>query len=399
MNVLVVNAGSSSLKYKLINMNDESVLAKGIVERIGFDGTILKHQKDADTKVEVKKEMKDHTEAFKLVVEALTHKDHGVISSMDEISAVGHRVLHGGEKYAGSFVIDEKVVEAIEEYAIFGPLHNPANLMGIRACQKIMPNVPMVAVFDTAFHQTMPKKAYIYGLPYEMYSEHKIRRYGFHGTSHAYVAKRAAQMVGKDAKDIKTVSCHLGNGASICAIDGGKSVDTSMGLTPLEGLIMGTRCGSIDPAIVEFLMDKTGMSIEETVKYMNKESGVLGISGVSSDFRDLWIAWDGGKGEPRAKIALDAFCYSVKKYIGAYAAAMGGLDVIAITAGIGENDPGVREMIVEGLEFLGAELDKVKNDFKGEERVISTDDSKVKIVCVATDEELKIAQETKELCL
>ena len=321
MNVLVVNAGSSSLKYKLINMSDESVLAKGIVERIGFDGTILKHQKDDDTKVQVKKELKDHTEAFKLVVEALTSPEHGVIASMDEITAVGHRVLHAGEKYAGSFVIDDKVIEAVEEYSIFGPLHNPANLMGIRACQKIMPNVPMVAVFDTAFHQTMPKKAYIYGLPYELYSKMKIRRYGFHGTSHAYVAERAAQMVGKKPEELKTVSCHLGNGASVCAIDKGKSVDTSMGLTPLEGLIMGTRCGSIDPAIIEFLMNEKNMNISETINYLNKESGVLGISGVSSDFRDLWIAWDNEKNE-RAKIALDAFCYSVKKYIGAYAAAM-----------------------------------------------------------------------------
>ncbi len=398
MNVLVVNAGSSSLKYKLINMSDESVLAKGIVERIGFEGTILKHQKDEDTKVQVKKELKDHTEAFKLVVEALTSPEHGVIASMDEITAVGHRVLHAGEKYAGSFIIDDKVIEAVEEYSIFGPLHNPANLMGIRACQKIMPNVPMVAVFDTAFHQTMPKKAYIYGLPYELYSKMKIRRYGFHGTSHAYVAERAAKMVGKKPEELKTVSCHLGNGASVCAIDKGKSVDTSMGLTPLEGLIMGTRCGSIDPAIIEFLMNEKGMDINETITYLNKESGVLGISGVSSDFRDLWIAWDNEKNE-RAKIALDAFCYSVKKYIGAYAAAMGGLDVIAITAGIGENDPRVREMITEGLEFLGAKFDASKNNFKGEEHVISADDSKVKIVCVATDEELRIAQETKALCL
>jgi len=397
MNVLVVNAGSSSLKYKLINMNDESVLAKGIVERIGFDGTVLTHSKADGTKIEIKQQMKDHTDAFKLVADALINKDHGVLNSMDEIKAVGHRVLHGGEKYAGSFLIDDDVIAAIEDYAEFGPLHNPANLMGINACKKIMPNVPMVAVFDTAFHQTIPKKAFIYGLPYDVYEDMKIRRYGFHGTSHAYVAARAAKIVGKKIEDLKIVSCHLGNGASICAVDGGKSVDTSMGLTPLEGLIMGTRCGSIDPAIIEFIMTKKGYDIKQAVTYMNKESGVLGLSGLSSDFRDLWIAWDNDKNE-RAKLALDAFCYNVKKYIGAYAAVMGGLDVIAITAGIGENDPRVRQMCTEGLEFLGAEFDESKNDFKGEEHIISKDDSKVTIICVTTDEELKIAQETLALC-
>ncbi len=398
MKVLVVNAGSSSLKYKLINMNGESVLAKGIVERIGFDGTVLKHEGKDGQKIEIDKEMKDHTDAFKLVVEALTDSNYGVIKSMDEIKAVGHRVLHGGEKYAGSFIINDDVIAAIEECAVFGPLHNPANLMGIRACQKIMPNVPMVAVFDTAFHQTMPKKAYIYGLPYEAYSEMKIRRYGFHGTSHAYVSKRAAEMVGKKPEEVKIVSCHLGNGASIAAVDHGKCVDTSMGLTPLEGLIMGTRCGSIDPAIVEFLMKEKGMTINEVTNYMNKQSGVYGISGISSDFRDIWKAWDTEKNE-RAKLALDAFCYNVKKYIGAYAAAMGGIDVIAITAGIGENDPRIRKMIIEGLEFLGAVMDDEKNSVRGQESILSADDSKVKIVCVSTDEELKIAQETKALCL
>lgn len=398
MNVLVVNAGSSSLKYQLINMRDETVLAKGIVERIGAEGTVLKHVKGEEPKVELFEEMNDHTQAIKFVVETLTSKEYGVVASMDEIKAVGHRVVHGGEKYAGSVLITDEVIEVISSCAEFAPLHNPANLMGINACKMIMPDVPMVAVFDTAFHQTIPKKAYIYGLPYEAYSEMKIRRYGFHGTSHAYVAARSAYLLNKDIKDLKIVTCHLGNGASVCAVDGGKSVDTSMGFTPLEGLIMGTRCGSIDPAIVEFIMNKKGYDIKQVVNYMNKKSGVLGISGLSSDFRDLWVAWDTKKNE-RAKIALDAFCYAVKKYIGAYAAAMGGLDVIAITAGIGENDPRVREMITEGLEFLGAEIDKSKNDFKGEEHIISKDDSKVAIICVMTDEELKIAQETKAVCL
>ena len=398
MNVLVVNAGSSSLKYQLIDMRDESVLAKGIVERIGSDGTVLKHTRGDEDKVELFKDVGDHTGAIKLVVETLMDKDLGVVSSMDEINAVGHRVVHGGEKYAGSVLITDEVIQAIENCSEFAPLHNPANLMGIAACKKIMPNVPMVAVFDTAFHQTIPKKAYIYGLPYEAYSEMRIRRYGFHGTSHSYVANRAAKILGKDIKDLKIVTCHLGNGASVCAVDQGKSVDTSMGFTPLEGLIMGTRCGSIDPAIIEFIMDKKGYDIKQVVEYMNKKSGVLGISGISSDFRDLWKAWDDGKGNERAKIALDAFCYSVKKYIGSYAAVMGGLDAIVITAGIGENDPGVREMCTEGLEFLGAKLDLAKNNVKGTERIISTDDSKVAIICVLTDEEKKIARETMAIC-
>ena len=398
MNVLVVNAGSSSLKYQLIDMKDERVLAKGIVERIGSDGTVLKHYKFDEDRVELFNDVGDHTGAVKFVVETLTDKELGVVSSMDEINAVGHRVVHGGEKYASSVIIDDDVIEAIENCNEFAPLHNPANLMGIHACKKIMPDVPMVAVFDTAFHQTIPQEAYIYGLPYEAYKEMRIRRYGFHGTSHSFVAGRAAEMVGKDIKDLKIVTCHLGNGASVCAVNGGKSVDTSMGFTPLEGLIMGTRCGNIDPAIIEFIMNKKNYDIKQVVEYMNKESGVLGLSGVSSDFRDLWIAWDNGNGNPRAKLALDAFCYGVKKFIGAYAAAMGGLDVIAITAGIGENDPGVREMCTSGLEFLGAKFDASKNNFKGEERIISTDDSKVAIICIMTDEEKKIARETRALC-
>jgi len=398
MNVLVINAGSSSLKYQLIDMADETVLAKGIIERIGAERTVLKHTKIGQDKVEIFEDVGDHTGAVKLVVDTLMDKELGVVSSMDEINAVGHRVVHGGEKYASSVVITDEVIKTIEECSEFAPLHNPANLMGINACKKIMPDVMMVAVFDTAFHQTIPKKAYIYGLPYEAYSEMKIRRYGFHGTSHSYVANRAAEMIGKDVNDLKIVTCHLGGGSSVCAIDHGKSVDTSMGFTPLEGLMMGTRCGSIDPAIIEFIMNKKGYDIKRVVSYLNKESGVLGLSGVSSDFRDLWIAWDNGKGNERAKIALDAFCYGVKKYIGAYAFAMGGIDVIVITAGIGENDPGVRKMCTEGLEFIGAKIDDVKNDFKGEEHIISADDSDVAIICVMTDEEMKIARETKVLC-
>jgi acetate kinase len=396
MNVLVINAGSSSLKYQLIEMTDESVLAKGIVERIGAEGTVLKHTKIGNDKVEIFKSVGDHTGAIKFVVDTLLDEKLGVLSSMDEISAVGHRVVHGGENYASSVIITDKVIKEIGDCAEFAPLHSPANLMGINACKKIMPNTPMVVVFDTAFHQTIPKKAYIYGLPYEAYSEMRIRKYGFHGTSHSYIANRTAHLLGKDVSELKIVTCHLGNGASVAAVDRGKSIDTSMGFTPLEGLIMGTRCGSIDPAIIEFIMNKKGYDIKQVVNYMNKESGVLGLSGVSSDFRDLWI--EGKKGNERCMLALEAFCYGVKKYIGAYAAAMGGIDAISISAGIGENDPGVREMITSGLEFLGAKFDPSVNYFYGEEHRISTDDSKVAIFCIMTDEELKIARETKALC-
>jgi acetate kinase len=395
MNVLVINAGSSSLKYQLLDMQDEKVLAKGIVERIGADGTVLKHTKAGSDKVEILKSLDDHTAAVKLVVETLLSDDLGVIKSMDEINAVGHRVVHGAEEYASSVIIDDSVVKAIEDCSEFAPLHNPANLMGIAAVKKIMPNVPMVAVFDTAFHQTIPKKAYIYGLPYETYEEMRIRRYGFHGTSHSFIANRVAHLMGKDIEDLKIVTCHLGNGASVCAVDGGKSVDTSMGFTPLEGLMMGTRCGSIDPAIIEFFMEKKNLTIKQVISYLNKKSGVLGISGKSSDFRDLWINAEAG--DDRSMLALEAFSYGVKKYIGAYAAVMGGVDAIAFSGGIGENDPGVREMASSGLEYLGATFDASVNDFKSEEHLISTPESKVHIYCIMTDEELKIARETKEL--
>ncbi len=392
MNVLVINAGSSSLKYQLLDMSDESILAKGIVERIGAEGTVLKHTKVGSKKVEILKSLNDHTGAVKLVVETLLSEEHGVIKSIDEINAVGHRAVHGAEEFAGSLLIDDKVIDAIKDCAEFAPLHNPANIMGIDACKMVMPNAPMVAVFDTAFHQTMPKKAYIYGLPYDTYEELRIRRYGFHGTSHSYIANRVAKIMDKDIKDLKIVTCHLGNGSSICAVDGGKSIDTSMGFTPLEGLMMGTRCGSIDPAIIEYLMKKKDMTIGEVTSYLNKESGVLGISGTSSDFRDLWDSADAG--DERAKLALEVFSYNVKKYIGAYAAAMGGIDAFAFAGGIGENDPGVREMVSTGMEYLGAVFNSAVNDFKSQEREISAPESRVKIYCICTDEELKIARET-----
>jgi len=395
MNVLVMNAGSSSLKYQLIDMADESVLAKGIVERIGSEGTVLKHTKVGSKKVEILKSLDDHTGAVKLVVDTLLSDELGVINSIDQIHAVGHRAVHGAEKFASSVLIDDEVIDAIQECSEFAPLHNPANIMGINACKLVMPNVPMVAVFDTAFHQTIPEKAYIYGLPYDTYEDLRIRRYGFHGTSHSYMANRVANIMGKDIADLKIITCHLGNGSSICAVDGGKSVDTSMGFTPLEGLMMGTRCGSIDPAIIEYLMKKKGMTIGQITLYLNKESGVLGISGTSSDFRDLWDSADAG--DKRAKLALEVFSYNVKKYIGAYTAVMGGVDAIAFAGGIGENDPGVREMASSGLEYMGAIFNPAVNDFKSQERLISTPESKVNIYCICTDEEMKIARETKEL--
>jgi len=395
--VLVINAGSSSLKYQLIDMKDESVIAKGIVERIGSEGSMLTHKPDGKDKMVIKQDLKDHMEAIKLVLDALTNREYGVVKNMSEIRAVGHRVLHGGEKFTGSFIINDEVLDAIRENIELGPLHNPANIMGIEACQKIMPGVPMVAVFDTAFHQTMPEQAYLYGLPMEVYEKYKVRRYGFHGTSHKYVSLRVAEILHKDVKDLKIITCHLGNGSSITAIDGGKSVDTSMGITPLEGLVMGTRSGSIDPTIVQFLMRKMDMNIDEMLDYLNKQSGVLGLSGVSSDFRDLWEA--AHNGNERAKIALHVFCYRIKKYIGAYAAAMGGVDVIAFCGGVGENDWDVRALSVEGLEFMGIKLDLDANLFKGKERIISEPDSKVTVMVVPTNEELMIARETYEMTM
>jgi acetate kinase len=397
-NVLVINAGSSSLKYQLIDMEDESVIAKGLVERIGIEHSVIKHKPTGKDPAQIEKPINDHVEAMGAVISALTDKEHGVIEDLSSIKAVGHRVVHGGEKFSGSVVINDEVMEALKENIELAPLHNPANIMGIEACRKIMPDVPMVGVFDTAFHAKMPREAYLYGLPYEAYTKYKVRRYGFHGTSHSYVSKKAAKILKKDVKDLKIVTCHLGNGSSIAAVKGGVSIDTSMGFTPLEGLVMGTRSGDIDAAIVPYLMDKMGMTIEKTISYLNKQCGVLGLSGVSSDFRDLWDAAD--KGNERAKIALEVFCYKIKKYIGSYAAAMGGVDVITFAGGIGENDGPVRKMACEGLEFLGVEIDvEFNHPLRGREAVISTPDSKVVVMIVPTDEELVIAQDTCELVL
>lgn len=393
MKILVVNAGSSSLKYQLFDMDKSTVMAKGLCERIGIEGSRLKHKWD-DQEVVIEEVMNDHSDAVRLVLEALTSAEHGVIKDMNEIGAVGHRVVHGGEKFAESVVIDDEVKKAIKDCYELAPLHNPPNMTGIEACEKAMPGVPQVAVFDTAFHQTMPKEAYMYALPYEVYERHGIRRYGFHGTSHMFVSQRALEIL--DNKDAKIVTCHLGNGSSLAAVDGGKCIDTSMGMTPLAGICMGTRCGDIDPAVVTFLMDKEGLSTKEIDNLMNKESGVDGISGVSSDFRDLEAAEEDGN--ERAELALDMFTYQCKKLIGSYAAAMGGLDAIVFTAGIGENDDGVREDATAGLEFLGVKLDKALNEkIHGKEQIISAEDSKVKVIVIPTNEELAIARDTMRL--
>lgn len=394
MNVLVINCGSSSLKFQLINSDTEAVLAKGLCERIGIDGR-LTYQPAGGEKTTEDKAMPTHTEAIQFVIDALTDAKRGVVGSLEEIGAVGHRVVHGGEKFASSAVITDEMIKAVEECNDLAPLHNPANLIGIEACKKLMPNTPMVGVFDTAFHQTMPEKAYMYGLPYEYYEDYKVRRYGFHGTSHSFVSKRTAEILGKDYNNLKTIVCHLGNGASICAVLNGKSVDTSMGLTPLEGLVMGTRSGDIDPAILEFLAKKEGMDITELMNMLNKKSGVQGVSGISSDFRDL--AAGAAEGNKRAQIALDVFCYRVAKYVGSYAAAMNGVDAIAFTAGIGENDGYVRAKVCEYLGYLGIEVNAEANGKRGEEIEISTSDSKVKVLVVPTNEELAIARETVAL--
>ncbi len=395
MKILVLNCGSSSLKYQLINMENEGLMAKGVAERIGIDGSFLKHESESNGKVKIEEPMKDHKDAIRMVLDALVDKDHGAIESMEEISAVGHRVVHGGEKFSGSVIINQEVIDALEECSELAPLHNPPNLMGIYACQEILPGLPMVGVFDTAFHQTMPEDSYIYALPYEYYEKHRIRRYGFHGTSHKYVAMKAAEMLGKSVEELKIVTCHLGNGASVAAVDGGKSVDTSMGFTPLEGLVMGTRCGDIDPAITTFLMEKEGMDYKELNNVMNKKSGVLGISGVSSDFRDIEEAAE--TGNKRAQLALDVYHKRVKKYIGSYAAEMGGLDAVVFTAGLGENSPESRAAICEGLDFLGLKIDPNKNGVRGKETMVSTDDSTTKVILVPTNEELMIARETLSL--
>ncbi|MGI6669538.1 MAG: acetate/propionate family kinase [Acetivibrionales bacterium] len=393
--ILVINTGSSSLKYQLIDMKNETVLAKGLCDRVGVGNSFIKHTKTGHDPMNFDVEMKNHNEAIKEVLKVLTDKNTGVISSMSEISAVGHRIVHGGEKFHDSVIIDEKVMEAIRECIELAPLHNPPNITGIEACRSIMPDTPMVAVFDTAFHQTLPKYAFIYALPYDIYEKHKIRKYGFHGTSHRYVSRRAAAMLGRPYEELKLISCHLGNGASICAVEYGKSVETSMGFTPLDGLAMGTRCGSLDPAVVKFLMENEKMSPKEIDDYLNKKSGVLGISGVSSDFRDLEAAVQ--QGNERAKLAIDVFCYRVKKYIGEYAAVMNGADAIIFTAGIGENTAVVREKSTSGLDYLGVKIDPEKNKVRGKEMDISAEGAKVKTLVIPTNEELEIARETLRL--
>ena len=394
MNVLVINCGSSSLKYQLIDAQTEKALAVGLCERIGIDGR-LNHTPAGGEKVVINKDMPDHEVAVQMVLDELTDEKYGVISDLKEIDAIGHRVVHGGEKFASSVVINDEVMAAIEECNPLAPLHNPANLIGIRACQAIMPGVPNVAVFDTAFHQTMEPTAFMYGLPYECYEKYKVRRYGFHGTSHSFVSKRAIALAGLDPENSKVIVCHLGNGASVSAVKNGKSVDTSMGLTPLEGLVMGTRSGDIDPAIIEYLAHAMDKSLEEVMKILNKESGVYGLSGVSSDFRDLEKAAD--EGNKKAQLAQDVFGYRVAKYIGAYTAAMNGVDAIAFTAGLGENNGIMREYVCSFLGYLGVEIDKEKNSVRGEETIVSTPNSKVKVLVVPTNEELAIARETMEL--
>ena len=394
MNVLVINCGSSSLKFQLINSDTEAVLAKGLCERIGIDGRLTYQPAGGEKKTE-DKAMPTHTEAIQFVIDALTDAERGVVGSLEEIGAVGHRLVHGGEKFASSAVITDEMLKAVEECNDLAPLHNPANLIGVDACKKLMPNTPMVGVFDTAFHQTMPEKAYMYGLPYEYYEQFKVRRYGFHGTSHSFVSKRTAEILGQPYNNLKTIVCHLGNGASICAVENGKSVDTTMGLTPLEGLVMGTRSGDIDPAILEFLAKKEDMDITALMNMLNKKSGVQGMSGLSSDFRDL--AAGAAEGNKRAQIAIDVFAYRVAKYVGAYTAAMNGVDAIAFTAGIGENDGSIRAKVCEYLGYLGITIDADANAKRGEEVIISTPDSKVKALVVPTNEELAIARETVAL--
>ena len=395
MKILVINCGSSSLKYQFIDMENEEVIAKGLAERIGIDGSVLNHQPKGFDKIKIERPMPTHKEALQTVVDALRDKDYGVIKDMGEITAVGHRVVHAGEKFAYSVLLKEEVMDALKECISLAPLHNPPNIMGIEACRQIMPDVPMVGVFDTAFHQTMPKQSYIYPIPYEYYEKYRIRRYGFHGTSHKYVAERAAAMLGKPIEELKIITCHLGNGASITAVKNGISVDTSMGFTPLEGLAMGTRSGNIDAAIIKFLMEKENISIAKADEILNKKSGVLGISGVSSDFRDIEEAAQ--KGNERAQLALDVYVHYVKKYIGAYAAVMNGVDAIVFTAGLGENSASMRSSICKDMSYLGVELDEAKNNVRGKETDVSKDGSKVKVLLIPTNEELMIARDTAEL--
>ena len=396
MNILVINCGSSSLKFQLIDSETEKCIAKGLCERIGIEGSRITYTPDGGEKEQTVTPMPDHTEAIRLVLEALTNEKTGVVKSLDEIGAVGHRIVHGGEKFAASTIITDDVMKAIEECNDLAPLHNPANLIGINACKKLMPATPMVAVFDTAFHQTMPEEAYMYGLPYEYYEKYKIRRYGFHGTSHSYVSRKAAEVLGKKYEDLKIIVCHLGNGASVSAVKNGKCVDTSMGLTPLEGLIMGTRSGDIDPAIMEFIAHKEGKNIDEIMTVLNKKSGVYGLSNnLSSDFRDLEDGYN--RGDEHCIRTMNTYCYRVAKYIGSYVAAMNGVDVICFTAGIGENAPLVRSLVCEHLGFLGVSIDEEANHKRGEEIAISTPDSKTTVMVIPTNEELAIARETVSL--
>ena len=394
MKVLVINCGSSSLKYQLIDSRSEEVLAAGLCERIGIDGRMT-HTPSSGNTVVKNDPLPDHGAAIQAVLSALTDKAHGVISSLGEIGAVGHRLVHGGEKFAASVIINDEVIAEVEACNDLAPLHNPANLIGVRACRQIMPDVPMVGVFDTAFHQTMPPKAYLYGIPHQYYEEHKVRRYGFHGTSHNYVAKRVHHLAELDPDNSRVIVCHLGNGASVTAVKNGKSVDTSMGLTPLEGLIMGTRSGDLEPGVIEYIAKKEHLTLEEVLKVLNKESGVLGLSGVSSDFRDLAEAME--QGNEQAAVAVEAFCYRVAKHIGAYTAALNGVDAIVFTAGIGENAAHIRSMICDYLGFLGITIDEEKNAVRGKETEISTPDSKVSVFVIPTNEELAIARETAAL--
>lgn len=395
MKILVINCGSSSLKYQVIDMTGNSLLAKGLVERIGIDGSVITHEKIGMDKFKNEVPMKDHSEAIGHVITALTDKNHGVVKDMSEIGAVGHRVAHAGEKYDHSVLIDDKVMKNLEDCIELAPLHNPANLTGIRACRKLMPGTPMVAVFDTAFHQTMPPESYIYAIPYEYYQKYGIRRYGFHGTSHKYVAERCADILNVDMKDLKIITCHLGNGASVSAIKRGVCIDTSMGFTPLEGLVMGTRSGDIDPAIVSYIKKKLNLEDGGAVEILNKKSGVLGISGISSDFRDIEKAAQ--EGDERAQLAIKVFVHKVRFYIGAYIAEMNGVDAIVFTAGVGENDMDMRDLICNDLGNLGIKLDLVKNKVRGKEAIISRDDSRVSIMLIPTNEELMIARDTYDI--
>lgn len=395
MKILVINSGSSSLKYQLFNMKDESVLAKGIIHRIGIDNSYLEYEYGIDQELTIEKNIDDHKSGIQLLLDTILDKEYGVINNIEEIEAIGHRIVHGGEEFASSILIKDSDLSKIEKVSDLAPLHNPANIMGIKVFNELMPDKPQVGVFDTAFHQTMPKKSYLYALPYSYYQDYAVRRYGFHGTSHSYVARRAAEMLNEDLSEIKLISCHLGNGGSLAAVKNGKSIDTSMGMTPLEGLVMGSRCGDIDPAIVPFISEKEKLNIKQIDNILNKKSGLLGVSGISSDFRDVEEA--AKNGNERAETAVELFNYRVKKYIGAYSAAMSGVDVIVFTAGIGENSISARNEILAGLEYLGIEIDENRNNCRGQEQIISKPSSEVKVLVIPTNEELVIARDTVEL--